>query len=209
MKNLANNQEKDKFLYDNLDNKGILVGDMDQGKVSMYVSMTLNEQLMPETKQDLKSMKYLCEKYGEDFCCFGQFTYDIQGGEKFTNKEIAHQLNKMGFIDDKGLPVLQNLRFLEKVSQVSFVIFYSIFFVFQVDVNGTEMHDLFRFLKRHTPDLFIPRYGMAAHIYDFRTKWLCDRYGVVKKYYGPLTELAVIERDVKELIAEPYEAAKY
>jgi|TARA_B110000305_G_C19262716_1_gene550356 hypothetical protein len=50
---------------------------------------------------------------------------------------------------------------------------------------------------------------MAAHIYDFRTKWLCDRYGVVKKYYGPLTELAVIERDVKELIAEPYEAAKY
>jgi|TARA_B110000305_G_C19262716_1_gene550355 hypothetical protein len=50
MKNLANNQEKDKFLYDNLDNKGILVGDMDQGKVSMYVSMTLNEQLMPETK---------------------------------------------------------------------------------------------------------------------------------------------------------------
>jgi len=50
MKNLANNQEKDKFLYDNLNNKGILVGDMDQGKVSMYVSMTLNEQLMPETK---------------------------------------------------------------------------------------------------------------------------------------------------------------
>ena len=49
-KNLENNQEKDKYLYDSLNKKGILVGDTDQGKVSMYVSMTLNQQLMPETK---------------------------------------------------------------------------------------------------------------------------------------------------------------
>ena len=51
-----------------------------------------------------------------------------------------------------------------------------------MDVNGNEMHDLFKFMKRHTP-LFIPRYGMATRIYDYNTKFLCNRYGEVKNYY--------------------------
>ena len=39
----------------------------------------------------------------------------------------------MGYIDDQGLPKIPNLNFLEKI-----------------DINGTEMHDLYRFLKRNT-----------------------------------------------------------
>ena len=79
-------------------------------------------------------MKFICEKYGkDDFAVYGQYCYDVQEGEKLTNKEIAHKLHKMGYIDDQGLPKIPNLNFLEKI-----------------DVNGTEMHDLYRFLKRNT-----------------------------------------------------------
>ena len=64
-------------------------------------------------------MKYLCEKYGQkDFSVFGSFAYDIKEGEKMTNKELAHQLHKLGYIDEKGTAIVPNLRFLEKVSLV-------------------------------------------------------------------------------------------
>lgn len=90
------------------------------------------------------------------------------------------------------MPKIPNLKFLEKV-----------------DLNGPEMHMLFRFLKRNTPKLFVPRYGMAAHIYEHHSKFLCNRYGQVKHYYPPSTELAVIENDIKDLIAEKYVEKKY
>lgn len=41
---------------------------------------------------------------------------------------------------------------------------------------------------------------MAAHIYDYNCKFLFDRYGEVRHYYTPKTELAVIEADIKELL---------
>ena len=114
-------------------------------------------------------MKYLGEKFGDkDLALYGQFAYDIGEGEKLSNKEIARELHKLGFIDGKGLPVFPSIKFLEKV-----------------DVNGNEMCDLYRFLKRGTPQLFVPRYGMASRIYDHHTKFLCNRYGEVKKYYTP------------------------
>lgn len=62
------------------------------------------------------------------------------------------------------------------------------------------MHDLFRFTKRNCDELFVPRYGMARHIYDYNCKFLFNRYGQVKHYYPPNVELAVIEADIKELI---------
>ena len=49
-----------------------------------------------------------------------------------SNKEIAHHLHKMNYIDEKGLPVISNLKFLEKQ-----------------DLNGPEMHELYKFLKRN------------------------------------------------------------
>ena len=47
------------------------------------------------------------------------------------NKELAHELFRLGYVDEQGGFVLPNMRFLEKV-----------------DVNGKEMHELWRFLKR-------------------------------------------------------------
>jgi glutathione peroxidase-family protein len=40
------------------------------------------------------------------------------------------------------------------------------------------MHDLYKFLKRNS-ELFVPRYGMALHLYDYHSKFLCNRYGEV------------------------------
>lgn len=55
------------------------------------------------------------------------------------------------------------------------------------------MHELFRFMKRNSPDLFIPRYGMATRIHEYNTRFLLDRYGQVRHYYTPSVELRVIE----------------
>ena len=71
------------------------------------------------------------------------------------------------------------------------------------------MHDLYKFLKRNSSELFVPRYGMAVHLYDYHTKFLCNKYGEVEKYYGPTVEIAKIEADVKELIKEEFLEKKY
>jgi glutathione peroxidase-family protein len=71
------------------------------------------------------------------------------------------------------------------------------------------MHDLYKFLKRNSTELFIPRYGMALHLYDYHTKFLCNKYGEVKKYYRSSDEIAKIEADVKELIKEEFAEKKY
>jgi hypothetical protein len=64
----------------------------------------------------MEAMKYLAEKYPGELTVFGQFAYDVQQGEKLTNKEIAHTLHKMGYIDAQGMPSIMNFKFLEKVS---------------------------------------------------------------------------------------------
>jgi glutathione peroxidase-family protein len=68
-----------------------------------------------------------------------------------------------------------------------------------VDVNGKEMSNLFKFLKRNSP-LFIYKAGRAVPIKEHYTKFLLDRYGVVKHYYPSQTEMAKIEADIKTLI---------
>ena len=68
-------------------NKGVLIGDTDHGKVCLLVNLTLEDK----GKKEFERMKYLSKKYGEkDFAVYGQFTYDVQSGEKMSNKEIAH-----------------------------------------------------------------------------------------------------------------------
>ena len=60
--------EKEKSLYDILVNKGVLVGDLDHGKVCLLVNLTLEDQ----GKKELERMKYLSEKYGQkDFVVLG------------------------------------------------------------------------------------------------------------------------------------------
>ena len=78
-----------------------------------------------------------------------------------------------------------------------------------MDVNGSELHDIFKFLKRNSPELFVPRFGMAQRIYDYNTKFLMNRYGEVKYYYKPNTNFLVIEQDVKRLIDEEWNLNKW
>jgi len=41
--------------------------------------------------RELENMKYLSDKHKPtDLTVFGHFAYDIQSGEKMTNKELAH-----------------------------------------------------------------------------------------------------------------------
>lgn len=93
----------------------------------------------------------------------------------------------MKFVDEKGLFSYPGIKFLEKI-----------------DINGQEMHDLLRFLKKNSP-LFVPRYGMATHIYDYHTKFLLNRYGEVKHYYAASIEYPVIEADIKKLLDEEWQ----
>jgi hypothetical protein len=58
-------------------------------------------------------------------------------------------------------------------------------------------------MKRNSP-LFVPRYGRACHINDHYSKFLLNRYGQVKHYYTGMTEMAVIEADIKLLIEEDF-----
>ena len=78
-----------------------------------------------------------------------------------------------------------------------------------MDINGPEMHKLYKFAKRSTPSLFVPRYGMASHLYEHNSKFLFDRYGEMRHYYTPSVELAIIEADIAELLRGPYEEKKY
>lgn len=63
------------------------------------------------------------------------------------------------------------------------------------------MSQLFKFLKRNS-SLFVAKYGAALKINEHYNKFLLDRYGTVKHYYTGNTEFAVIEADIKSLIAE-------
>ena len=77
-----------------------------------------------------------------------------------------------------------------------------------MDVNGKEMHNLYKFLKRYSP-LFSHKLGRSRRINDFYDKFLTDRYGEVKKFYGPQTDYAVIEQDLKKLLEEKFYEKKY
>jgi glutathione peroxidase-family protein len=80
--------------------------------------------------------------------------------------------------------------------------------VSKLDVNGKEMHNLYRFLKRNS-SLFVHRYGRSRRITEHYSKFLCNRYGEVKHYYAPQTEFAVIEADLKRLLEEKFYEQRY
>lgn len=50
---------------------------------------------------------------------------------------------------------------------------------------------------------------MAMHIKEHNSKFLTDRYGLVRKYYAPQVETAVIEADIKKLLIEEFNASKF
>ena len=77
-----------------------------------------------------------------------------------------------------------------------------------MDLNGNESHMLYKFLKRFSP-LFLPKYGKSNRIKEHYSKFLCDRYGVVKHYYSPNVEYAVIEADIKQLLQDSFNEHRF
>lgn len=80
--------------------------------------------------------------------------------------------------------------FCEKNYGVTFPMFA------KVDVNGTDAHPLFRFLKGEAPGVL----GTEAIKWNF-TKFLVDRHGAVVKRYAPATKPEELKADIEKLLA--------
>ncbi len=68
----------------------------------------------------------------------------------------------------------------------------------KVEVNGTDAHPVYRFLKQAAPGLL----GTEAVKWNF-TKFLVGRDGRVVARYAPTTQPAVLRADIEKLLAEP------
>ncbi len=67
----------------------------------------------------------------------------------------------------------------------------------KIDVNGTEAHPLYRFLKRKKPGIF----GTTAIKWNF-TKFLVDRGGNVFRRFAPRTEPGELAAQIEGLLEE-------
>ena len=68
----------------------------------------------------------------------------------------------------------------------------------KIDVNGTDAHPLYEYMKRQMPGLL----GSQAIKWNF-TKFLVDRAGRVVARHAPTATPASLKRDVEELLAAP------
>lgn len=68
----------------------------------------------------------------------------------------------------------------------------------KTDVNGSQAHPLFEFLKHAAPGIL----GTEAIKWNF-TKFLVDRKGQVVRRYGSADDPASITGDLKKALAEP------
>ncbi len=82
-----------------------------------------------ETSKELARLRALSERYSEGFAVYGTFTHDVQGGDDLSNKDIARLLSTWGYMTSEN--IANNIRFIAKM-----------------DVNGREMHNLYKYLKR-------------------------------------------------------------
>ncbi|CAI2380903.1 unnamed protein product [Moneuplotes crassus] len=77
-----------------------------------------------------------------------------------------------------------------------------------LDCNGQEMGEIFKFLKRYSP-LFSFDIGKSSRLQRHFYKFLCDRYGLLHKFYTPEVGYDVIEKDIQELLAEQFDHNEY
>lgn len=92
--------------------------DLDKGKVTLFVNMTLEQGRSEETKGMLADMNRVLKKYNPEkgpgqFAIYAQFTNDVDGGESRYNKDIASELIKRGLMTPKLES--NSIRFMEKV----------------------------------------------------------------------------------------------
>ena len=65
----------------------------------------------------------------------------------------------------------------------------------KVDVNGGNAHEVFAMIKKQTT--------VSAVKGNFN-KWLVDKHGVARYYYGKKSSPLSMEPQIQELLAEPY-----
>jgi len=82
-----------------------------------------------DTIKELARLRALSERYSDGFAVYGTFTHDVQGGDDLGNKDIARVLSQWGYMSTEN--ITNNIRFVAKM-----------------DVNGREMHSLYKYLKR-------------------------------------------------------------
>ena len=99
--------------------RGVKLGDTDMTRVTLLSILSFNERQRESTLAELRGLHKLSQRYPE-LSVLGQFAYDVSQREKMTNKDLAHELHKLGFIDGQGNFTWSNFRFLEKVSQLKF-----------------------------------------------------------------------------------------
>jgi hypothetical protein len=76
----------------------------------------MEEKQKPHTKEELEKMKALTDKYRDQgFAVYGAFSYDVQGGDDLTNKDILNQLRVIGYFDPTKIST-SNIKFLAKVT---------------------------------------------------------------------------------------------
>ena len=64
----------------------------------MLTVISLNERQRDETKNELMILSKLTKRHPE-LTVLGQFAYDVGIREKLSNKELARELHKMGYLD--------------------------------------------------------------------------------------------------------------
>ena len=67
----------------------------------------------------------------------------------------------------------------------------------KIDVNGSQAHPLFQWLKAQAPGLL----GSEGIKWNF-TKFLINRHGEVVKRYAPLDKPASIEQDIQTALSQ-------
>jgi len=122
------------------------------------------------------------------------FTPQYAGLQKLHERYAARGLTVLGFPCNqfgKQEPgdAAQIGAFCEKNYGVSFQMFD------KIDVNGSDAHPLFRFLKDEAPGLL----GLERIKWNF-TKFLVDRNGKVVKRYAPTTKPETITDDIEALL---------
>jgi glutathione peroxidase len=120
------------------------------------------------------------------------FTYQYKGLEKLYQKYKDQGLVVLGFPCNQFAgqePANEDeiKNFCSLNYQVTFPLFA------KIDVNGSDAHPLYQFLKKAEKGLF----GTEAIKWNF-TKFLVNRDGEVLKRYAPQTEPEALEAEIEE-----------
>ena len=82
--------------------------EQDLGKVLLFINLTMDPSMREQTLKEVKELQRMSKKFNTKdendpvakpcFGVYGQFTFDVQGGDDLTNKNIAKELMKLNLL---------------------------------------------------------------------------------------------------------------